>query len=306
LSRSGPDFILKQFQKIFALSVHPSWRTRGLEAAATLTNLTIEIPKHPYTSDELARAFEQIGPENVDHPPNGSALAWLAHLDMLKFVIASDLDTTLIIEDDVDWDIAIKGQMSLISDAVRNFTRVDANEPAPYGRSWDILWPGHCGEVTDPGTPRLEFEDTTSGRPAAWQLYAGWSKMWMQNIREGYRVTQKAKIPVCTFGYAVTREGAQKVLEFAGRGQFEAFDVAISNGCKTAKLDCLIVNPEVMHHYNPPDGYGYVSSVFQGDGKGVGSTEEAFEKIKGTTANMIRSARCEALFNEVCPQPPTP
>jgi len=225
---------------------------------------------------------------------------------MLKFVVASDLDTTLIIEDDVDWDIAIKEQMSLISDAVRNFTHVDANEDAPYGRSWDILWPGHCGEVTDPDTPRLEFEDTTSGRPAAWQLYAGWSKHSMHNIREGYRVIQRAKMPVCTFGYAVTREGAQKVLEFAGRGQFEAFDVAISNGCRTAKLDCLIVNPEVMHHYNPPDGYGYVSGVFQGDGKGVGSAEEVFEKIKGTTANMIRSARCEALFNDVCPQPPTP
>jgi hypothetical protein len=251
LSRSGPNLIHKQFQKILALSLHPSWRTRGLEAAATLTNLTIEIPKHPYTSDELARAFEQIGPENVDHPPKGSALAWLGHLDMLKFVVASDLDTTLIIEDDVDWDIAIKEQMSLISDAVRNFTRVDANEDAPYGRSWDILWPGHCGEVINPDTPRLEFEDTTSGRPAAWQLYAGWSKNSMQNIREGYRVIQKAKLPVCTFGYAVTREGAQKVLEFAGRGQFEAFDVAVSNGCKTAKLNCLIVNPEVMHHYNP-------------------------------------------------------
>ena len=60
--------------------------------------------------------------------------------------VASDLDTAMIIEDDVDWDVAIKEQMPLISDAVANFSRVDLNNPAPYGRSWDVLWLGHCGE----------------------------------------------------------------------------------------------------------------------------------------------------------------
>jgi hypothetical protein len=38
--------------------------------------------------------------------PNGSAVSWLAPLDMLKFVAARDLDTTLIVEDDVDRDVA--------------------------------------------------------------------------------------------------------------------------------------------------------------------------------------------------------
>ena len=57
--------------------------------------------------------------------------------------VASDLDTAMIIEDDVDWDVAIKERLPLISDAVGNFSRVDPSDPAPYGRSWDILWLGH-------------------------------------------------------------------------------------------------------------------------------------------------------------------
>jgi hypothetical protein len=38
---------------------------------------------------------------------NGSAVSWLAHLEMFKFVVARDLDTTLIVENDVDRDVAI-------------------------------------------------------------------------------------------------------------------------------------------------------------------------------------------------------
>ena len=86
-----------------------------------------------------------LGSPERPHPNKGSALAWLAHLDMIKYFIASDLDTAMIMEDDVDRDVAIKAQMPLISDAVRNFSRVDPSDPAPYGRSWDVLWLGHCG-----------------------------------------------------------------------------------------------------------------------------------------------------------------
>ena len=38
------------FQKIFALSTAPSWRTRGLQAAAAHTGIEIEIPEHPQMS----------------------------------------------------------------------------------------------------------------------------------------------------------------------------------------------------------------------------------------------------------------
>jgi hypothetical protein len=97
----------------------------------------------------------------------------------------------------------------------------------------------------------------------------------------------------------------RKVLEQAGRGHDEVFDVSISHGCEEGRLRRLVVNPEVMHHYNPPDGYGYVSPISEADGEGVAVAEEVFEGVKGTTANMVRSTRCAALFSDTYPQPPT-
>ncbi|CAF9922743.1 hypothetical protein IMSHALPRED_005751 [Imshaugia aleurites] len=226
-----------------------------------------------------------------------------------QFFIASDLDTAMIMEDDVDWDVSIKEQMSLVSDAVRNFSQVDPNDPAPYGRSWDILWPGHCGELTRDETVRLEFNDTTPGRPKPLDSYIGFSEFAINNakganIKTGYRAVQMGVFPVCSFAYALNRENAQKVLAWAGRGQDEAFDVVLNRGCGGGHLNCMTISPEIMHHYQPADAHGYVSPVQAGDGQGDESKEADLESVKGHTANIIYSARCKALFKETCLQPP--
>ena len=192
----------------------------------------------------------------------------------------------------------------LISDAVRNFSRVDPNDTAPYGRSWDVLWLGHWGEITETGTVRFEFNDTTLGRPAPWDRYVGWSKFKIGNVKEGHRLTQMARLPVCSFGYALNRENAQKVLTWAGRSAYEAFDVVLSLGRREGHLQCITINPEIMHHYNPAVPNGYVSHVGALDGKGNESKEKDIEKLKGNTVNIVHSARCEALCHDTGVQPP--
>lgn len=248
--------------------------------------------------------FQNYGPPDsgVRKPSAGSARAWLAHLDLLKFVVASGFSTALIIEDDVDWDVTLRTQMQLVSDNVRKFTRVAEDDLTPYGTDWDVLWIGHCGEVPTEGAEKLAYPDS-SLMPT--KLYAGWSKKLLASISEGHRAVQYLEQTVCTFGYAVTEAGARRILEVLSSGQDEAFDVGLQHKCKQGALRCVTVNPELMHHYNPKDGTGYVSQTAEGDGKGHSAEDEAFEKLKGTTANMKDSARCAALFKETCPQPPT-
>ena len=139
-----------QFQEILVLSKGPSWRTRGLTAAATYSDLKIRIPIQTVPTEELIEAFRALGPSDAKHPNLGQAYNWLAHLDLVKHAIALDLDTFLILEDDADWDVSIKHQMQLISSAVREFTFVDEKDTSPYGRSWDILWLLRLG-VSHPG-----------------------------------------------------------------------------------------------------------------------------------------------------------
>lgn len=286
------------------MSPHPSWRTRGLEAAANIAKIEIDTPQQPLISDETVKAFEQFGAEDSQKrtPGFGSAKAWLAHLDLIKFAMASRFESVLIIEDDVDWDITIRDQMALLSDNVRSFQETDVTDMSPYGSLWDVLWIGHCGEVTSAETMKLEYEDSSL---IPTDLYAGWSKKNLVNIKEGWRAIQKTKKTVCTFGYGLSRAGIENVLRLLSHGQDEAFDVAMNTICERELLKCITVNPELMHHYNPKDGTGYVSPNAEANGQGSSSEESSFEHLKGTTANMKNSARCAALFQDTCLQPPT-
>ncbi|KAE8450736.1 hypothetical protein EG329_005649 [Mollisiaceae sp. DMI_Dod_QoI] len=181
------------FQQILVLSMRPSWRTRGLLAAANLTNLHVSIPNPTPPTDELIAAFRSLGPPSVKHPQRGEAFSWLAHLDLIKYIIARDYDTALILEDDVDWDLSIKPQMRLVSDAVRQFTYAPEDDVAPYGHKWDILWLGHCGEPTRKDTRRLAFPDPSV---PPMRNYTGWAAKYHDGLMEGQRVVQRAVNPI--------------------------------------------------------------------------------------------------------------
>jgi hypothetical protein len=81
----------------------------------------------------MIEALQKMGPDDIKHPQQGEALNWLAHLDIVKYIVASNFETAFILEDDVDWDVNIKIQMQLVSAAVREFTYVNAKDTSPYG-----------------------------------------------------------------------------------------------------------------------------------------------------------------------------
>ncbi len=264
-----------------------------------MTGLDFTIPPQPHNPEEFVGAFEDIGLGHGTTPKHGSASAWVAHLDLLKFVIASGFETAFIVEDDVDWDVRIKEQVKLISDHVRNYTHVPATDPAPYGMDSDVLWLGHCGSSIDDGAPQGQIYADDTRVPI--DNYASWSTNSLrEHLPEGHRQIQVSTMTVCTFGYGVTKFSAQKILSLLARGADEAFDVALTPGCRDRHLRCLVVNPQIMHHYEPSRDLGYVSPVDSGDGEGEAFGEEAFEFVKGKTCNIIESARCKARFNETC------
>ncbi|KAH0844128.1 hypothetical protein FOPE_09081 [Fonsecaea pedrosoi] len=133
------------FEKILTVSMKPSWPTRGLLATAAHTGLEITVPEQPYNSNDLVFSFRGSRSCRRAQPGHGSARAWLAHLDMMKYIVASGLNSTFVIEDELDWNTAIHEQMKLVSDNVRNYTKTPASDPSPFGSAWDVLWQGHCG-----------------------------------------------------------------------------------------------------------------------------------------------------------------
>jgi len=297
-------------------------------------------------------------------PAPGSAAAWLAHIDLLKYVISADLETAFIVEDDVDWDVRIKDQARLISDNVRAFRQMKINvtdplleatreaaeaaeaaattelkpfeskrdmstpknipnakldngtdtsatpdyssDTTPYGTDWDVLWLGHCGS--------LGYDDAQHRRPISYAdptrvsdaQFSGWAREYFLEayIPPDHRVVQESNMTICTFGYAVSRNGVRNVLRHVMKGNSEAFDVALHAHCRAGRLKCVTVNPTVFHHYEPSASHGYVSPVREGDGKGKAKSETEFEGFMGRTANIVESARCHALWGKSCLREP--
>lgn len=91
--------------------------------------------------------------------------SWAAHMRALEIIAEENLDSALIMEDDVDWDVRLGSQMETFGEASRSWLRrLDESRAretgatrhsrvkggghtcsSPYGRGWDVLWLGHCG-----------------------------------------------------------------------------------------------------------------------------------------------------------------
>ncbi|KAL3470362.1 hypothetical protein BJX99DRAFT_239660 [Aspergillus californicus] len=281
------------FEAILALSPSESWRTMGLQAAARLTGLTIQIPPQPPNRPEIVDAFAGLGDEGARHPNHGSAQAWVAHLDLIKHVVQSDLETALIVEDDVDWDVSIREQMVAVADAVRQLTKTAKSDKSPYGHSWDVLWLGLCAETWEPSFETVLIDDQTVC-PA--DMYVGLAKAPVDRLPGGQRAVFYSGAPICTFAYALTQEGARNVLLDVGAGKDEAFDIALMNGCRERNLTCISVLPELFRHYIPSENFGTGSLVNSGDSDGNTEPEEEM----GHTENILESARCHALWGKPC------
>lgn len=228
----------------------------------------------------------------------GNAKAWLAHIDLLKYVIQSGFASALIFEDDVDWDVRIKDQMLKASRAIRNFTKTNESDPSPYGTGWDVLFFGHCGEICPDDQPVLRYEDETAVPPSSY-VYEGGSTNIRDVIHERERIVQPSTHPVCTYAYAVTAASAPKVVQYVSRGGQMAMDLKLMVGCIHRELNCISINPEIFRAFVPDPDLGESSDLEQLNNMQKLIDGHATE-VRGTTVNVAQSARCQALFGTTC------
>lgn len=220
-------------------------------------------------------------------------MAWLAHIDLLKYVIERGYGSALIMEDDIDWDVDVRNQTLLIANAVRNLTNQPEIPFAPYGLEWDVMWMGHCSDPPNATAPMVIFEDPTS---IPHKRYRGLNRYITKVLQEGQRSVHYSWSPVCTFAYAVSPKGARKLLAHASLGHGGAFDLMLLHACQDKVVDCISVNPEIFDPYHPAEGD--LSEVRAGDNGDV--LDQEASKDMGHTDNILHSARCAGLFKKTC------
>ncbi|KAK8096508.1 glycosyltransferase family 25 protein [Apiospora kogelbergensis] len=316
----GPRNSTLGFDVILALSKGgQTWRVQGLQAAGALTGVQVTIPPQPSWSKEMVEAFAALGPEGVQKPGVGSATAWLAHIDLLKYVIQGNFNSALIVEDDVDWDVNIKDQLSRAAETVRKHTKASFEEGNPYSSLWDVLWLGHCGDIPRDNETFTFFSDPTVIRHSQ---YEGFAAGYVgDHFPEGQRAVYRSQGAICSYAYAVNKQGIRKVLEYVSQGQEQAFDTKLFHGCRSGSLNCISVNPELFRHFQPDKKFGQTSEVDKQNWGGeekikhdtnndkgsphVSGTSgqpqfDVAKKIVGITNNIRESARCKALWNKKC------
>ena len=87
------------------------------------------------------------------------------------------------------------------------------------------------------------------------------------DVPKGHRVLSRAKGPTCTRGYAVTREGAARLLYQIGVDVVSAeVDLEIMWHCEDKELRSLEVNPALIAEYRAAGPFSKVSDINDYDG----------------------------------------
>lgn len=274
------------FGTILAVSRPHSRRLPDLLWAANLTDLTIVIPQQPSWNISDLHAFRLDQESSISE---GSARAWLGHLHTLQYFLKSGKETALIIEDDVDWDISIRHQMSMLASHIQQLLSLPSSSQSTrkeeFGGStteWDILYPGHCDDLLPSSEssfleqPHVLYEDQTV--PAHTLLHPDTANfLRASNIPEQTRILHRTFAPFCTCAYAVNRRSAEKIVTgFNTESEgVSAFDVQLLRACAKG-WRCYSVAPEPFHH---TDGASMIASVDVGD---EGGREEVGGSKKGT------------------------
>lgn len=306
IKHASPANATLGFGALYVVSGPNSPRRNTLIQSANVTDLHFTIPTLPTWTDEQVMAFR--GTDKETSITNGSVRAWLSHNLVLNEFLKSGLESALIMEDDVDWDIRLRTQQVPLAATAARSLLPPASEEYYWGHpdDWELFYVGHCGDyfttldepvgvgVVHPNNlsdlAHVVYPDQTLPRRTDTHPFTA-SLLDAFDVPEKYRIVHRSVSPLCTFGYAVTRSSARRLVEeyapvSGERGTIDhAFDVAILTACRDKGLRCFTVNPELMHHmegeslistmdnkkYRPPvDKAGLKQTYWRGETSNIG------------------------------------
>ncbi|KAK5653009.1 hypothetical protein OQA88_9295 [Cercophora sp. LCS_1] len=227
----------------------------------------------------------------------GNKGSWRAHMNALQYIIQKNLTTALILEDDADWDIRLKSQLQIFAQAAHAFTQPSPqpfsstfplDSPSelslsqlptalrpkltPYGDAFDVLWLGHCGtslpqpipDNISPSPPPLPLlrvtipNDPTVPAPKDMKPHPFALKDEIADLYPPHtRVVHASKATACTQAYAVSQQGARKLLwRFGLETLTNGWDFMLKDWCDGLHVGadekapvCVTVQPPLFSHH---------------------------------------------------------
>ncbi|GKZ29226.1 hypothetical protein AbraIFM66950_003839 [Aspergillus brasiliensis] len=242
------------FEHIYAIGLKERTDKRDfLNLAASIAGFRVEWMDgvHPEDMSEKALLNDNLlAPSEIG--------CWRAHMNALSNMVQNSYSTALVLEDDADWDVNIRQQLREFARGVRALTRnANTTKNAPYGTNWDILWVGGCASSAspnetqfyaipnDPTAPSVDHRGTWGGPLDSWkEIYPETST----------RFIYRADMGCCTYGYAVTRRGAERILAALAVDRLvAAVDNSMADMCGgkdgRSQIECYAPFPNIIGTY---------------------------------------------------------
>ncbi|KAI1117024.1 glycosyltransferase family 25 protein [Nemania sp. NC0429] len=227
--------------------------------------------------------------------------SWRGHMNAVRRIVEEGLESALIIEDDMDWDVRLKTQLEQVAEGARAILPSSTQPSSPYGDAWDVLWLGHCGEIFPetlpenagkPEHPKYIIHNDETVPP----LSKLTGLVEFGRYPEFTRWVHVSGGPICSFAYALSQSGARKVLlDLSVDHLGGAFDNALAALCRDGasgnadglRAKCISVTPPVFFHHRSKGSVAKDSDI-----QNAGPDDVPVPvREKGTTENIVWSAR---------------
>ncbi|KAE8379172.1 hypothetical protein BDV26DRAFT_303758 [Aspergillus bertholletiae] len=285
------------FQHIYAIGMKERTDKRDyLTLAASFLGIKVDWRDGVYPDSVVEKAYPLKLSESGVKP--AAIGCWRAHMNTLIDIVENQYTTALILEDDADWDVSLRQQLAEFARGVRTLTNNQKeSKKAPYGTNWDILWVGGCASgakqnetnfyviPNDPTVPNTSIR-------GPWESPAGPSIKWREEHPEwpvdSTRYIYRANMGCCTFGYAVTLEGARRILaELSVNYLNLPVDNAMSDLCAGSnrpQLKCYAPFPNLIGTFRSEGYVSRDSDIDQWE-------DRKFEWHQALSYNMVFSTR---------------
>jgi GR25 family glycosyltransferase involved in LPS biosynthesis len=247
----------------------------------------------------------------MDQSPNAIG-CWRAHLNVAQRIVREGVATAFVFEDDADWDVAFKQQLVQFARGARVMLQTPDHQvpSSPYGDGWDILWIGHCGTWVYPERRRPYFvipNDPTVEPPQHRQNVevpdmSHWEGPGSDNRT---RIVFKAGGGVCTAGYAISQQGARKVLyQMSMEPYNKPVDWGFANLCENKHYNfrCISVFPQLVGVSRPQGNTSKWSDIGYGsDSERKVENANSQHLVYSTRLNMGNLLAGKAIFDSQYP-----
>ncbi|CAG8567110.1 24862_t:CDS:1 [Gigaspora margarita] len=172
--------------------------------------LNLEFEFYPTVSQFDNEALNKFNQNSLQ--PSQKAY-YISHYKVYQSIAQHKFESTLILEDDIDFELNISSIMT------------DIHQTLPA--DWEILYLGHCSD---------------------WERN---SNEYLSNYNDGlstYKLV-KSKRPYCTHAYAVSYAGALKLLQKLNNVSPLPIDLELVNMIKTNKLSSYTITPPVISRW---------------------------------------------------------